>query len=201
MSKYYFAFALMFILLTSMLFGQVNISKISPGIGVVSNFQSKFWTKKLHAINYELSFGGKFVYKGLEWDLHLGYTDDGIDKPFNFPELITHSYSNLSVGGRLLLYVNDLENNIPIPVFFIAGLSSNFIDKKYVGGMLLDESIGNSTAFNYMTYELGVGIAFYKINNFRFWLNYSTYFPFSRNYEIKNDGQYWNVKLGADYFF
>ncbi|MDF1612696.1 hypothetical protein [Stygiobacter electus] len=176
MLKYYLSLAILFILFSNIIYGQMNISKVSLGIGVVNNFQGQSWTDKLNSINYELSIGGKFVLNSFEWDIHLGYTNDGIKEAFNFPEYITYSYSNISFGSRVIFFIKDLENNFPIPLSLILGVSTNFISKKYIGGMRYDESIGQSTSFNYLTYELGTGVTFYKNDVVRIFSNYSMYF-------------------------
>ena len=189
-------FTAFFLLLTTYVSAQTDISQLSLDLGYVNNYQSSFGNNKTLAFAPEVKLGGNFIKKFFEWDFAVSYWDDGIDEILNIQDAPTYSFSSAIISLRLNYYPVEVY----IPIHFIAGLSTRFVNEKYIGGEDMGGYHRDDNSFILYTIDLGAGLE-YKINEtFRIRCDVVAFIPFKEKSRLYNEGYGGSLKIGLDYF-
>ena len=181
---------------------QINFSKLSADVGLKQNIHLDITDESNKYFVYpEIQVGGKFITKYLEWDLGWSYQNDGRTEPLPIADYITYSYSSHSVGAHISFYPQNLTETFILPIHLITGFSYHFASKKYIGGYDFTGSSGTDDSYGISTVDLGLGLNYNLINNFRIRLDGIVYFqlPGDGKSDIKNNNA--SLKLGFDYLF
>jgi len=184
------------VIISSTTLAQVNINKVSFDLGYTNNYQREFGNSKLFALSPEFKIGGNLIKEHFEWDVLFSFWNDGVDKPFQIRDATTYSYSSQIIGLRL----NYFPKKIIIPIHFISGLSSRFIQEKYVGGTDFTGMFREDNSLFLLTFDFGLGLDVRLIQRFRIRIDGLVSLPFNKHNVLYAKGWSNSLKLGLDYF-
>lgn len=188
---------ILFGLTVSTIFAQTNISKVSLEAGYVRNYQSDFGNNNLFTISPGIKIGGEFITDAFEWDLSLSYWHDGIDQVIPVADQATYSYNSTNIE----LHLNYFPTDIIIPIHFITGFSTRFINEKYIGGSYLSGSHRNDNSFPMFSFDFGTGLNFEIEDIIRMRCDLLVFMPLSTTEILPTKGWSSNIKIGIDYKF
>jgi hypothetical protein len=97
-----------FLFFCSIAYPQMNFSGGSAKIGAIRNFQ-EIGSKK-YALYPEIGVEGELFTKRLNWNINIGYWDDGIDQPIYEPDRTSLSNSCYVFGFKLDYKLHNLFN-------------------------------------------------------------------------------------------
>ena len=194
MKKHILIVLLVFI--PTLAFAQININRISIEYGYVKNYQSDFGNDKLFALSPEIKVGGNFLKEDFEWDFGISYWKDGITEPFPIGDGVTYSYSSTNLGLRL----NYFPVKILLPIHFISGISTRFVNEEYIDGRDLSGNYRNPNSFILYTYDFGAGLNLKIVSRIRARLDGMVIMPINKKENIDREGWGGSLKLGIDYF-
>ncbi len=191
-----YIFIVLLVLLPATSFAQIDVNTISLEFGYVRNYQSGMVNDKLFALSPEMKIGGIFFDEFFEWDFNISYWQDGITEPFPAADFVTYSYSSTNLGLRL----NYFPQKLQIPFHFIAGTSTRFVNKKYIGGFDYTGNHNNSNSFILYTVDFGAGLDLMIVKKLRARLDGIMIIPLNKMENIERQGRSSSLKLGIDYF-
>jgi len=186
----------MLVVIPSATFAQIDISRISVELGVVRNYQLSFFWDKINSISPGIKLGGKFIEDYFEWDFSISYWDDGVNDLLPITDGFTFSYSSTSLSAAFNYY----PEKVAIPIHFISGLSTRFVNKKYIGGEDMGGNIGKSSSFILYTLDFGAGLNFTITQTIRIRGDVLLFMPFNKKDFLFENGWGGSAKLGMDYF-
>jgi len=184
------------IIIPSAAFAQTDISRVSVELGAVRNYQSSFIMDKLYSFSPGIKLGGRFIENYLEWDFSISYWDDGVNDLLPISDGFTFSYSSTILSAALNYY----PEKVAIPIHFISGLSTRFVNRKYIGGEDMGGNIGKSSSFILYTLDFGAGLNFTITKTIRIRGDVLLFMPFNKKDFLFEKGWGGSAKLGMDYF-
>ena len=172
---------------------QVDISRLSLDFGIARNYQ--FGGDHLYSLYPEIKLGGKFYSEILEWEILLGYWDDGITKELSqIMDHTTFSHSNLTFGSKFYF----LPGRLKFHLFLSGGFSYKYVYKKYIGGGF---SMGKDSEIHLLSMDLGVGFRYTANPKIRIRTELNAHLSILGNIGHLSEYSNGSIKIGLDYFF
>ncbi len=141
-------------------FAQFNMNTVSVNIGTIRtlfpDYSESEYEDYQRAFYPELQIGGGFFHRAVQWALYWGYWSDGLDKPFDWADYVSYSYSSHIVGLRFNVLPAYFLIQEPLPLGVFAGIGQHFINVEWLGGYNFAGEGGKDFTENSATLEIGV---------------------------------------------
>lgn len=176
---------------------QTNISKIGLETGFARNFQYDYGNADLYAIAYGVKVGGYLASNSLEWELTLSYWQDEAKVRLPIQDRFTYSHYSKNIE----IHLSYFSSEIIIPLLFVAGFSSSFVNQNYVEGSSQSGHIYPDNSLVRFALDFGTGLYFKVNKKIRLNAVLLTKMPLNSDDNVIYKGWRSKISIGIDYKF
>ncbi|GEM_PF-5316423 len=177
----------------SLIFAQINISRISIDFNYIKNYQ--FIENYRYSFSPEFKLGGKLFSDKYEWEIFILYWNDGINKPLNgVVDYTTFNYSDYTFGSNI--YFFPFKKGFQL--LFNGGLAYKHIIQKYISGSQTGNPIDNRF-YNILSLDLGCGIGQELNSTIRIRAEFNVFISLLGDTTNIDEFNNSSVKFGFDY--
>lgn len=186
--------------ISTITFSQVNFNKVGFDLGAIKTLNVSISDQIPRTFYSEFNLGGDLFVKYFNWQINLGYWNDGLKESISIhgPD---YSYSSVILGLQIQFLPKLLLTHFPFPIRFNAGISNHFMNASYINGSSIGFDSYDDFKKNLFYFDLGLDIYYKLINNFEIFGRIVDYIQLTEFKEITFKKHRLQLSIGLAYNF